>query len=76
MKNMKIEINAEQPLDEVVMELERLGYGLWDNADSPSFVVTHRNGLYQMAWNDLPRLKDWPLTTLTELRQMEKRYEF
>ena len=26
MKNMKIEINAEQPLDEVVKELERLGY--------------------------------------------------
>ena len=25
-KNMKIEINEHQPLDEVVRELERLGY--------------------------------------------------
>ena len=25
-KNMKIEINSEQPLEEVVKELERLGY--------------------------------------------------
>ena len=26
MKNMKIEVNAEQPIDEIVMELERLGF--------------------------------------------------
>lgn len=25
-KNMKIEINVDQPLDEVLIELERLGY--------------------------------------------------
>lgn len=69
-KNMKIEINDEQPLDEVVKELERLGY-------KPSIIYEKDN-------NYIHALSDGyfvatvmsvdvcrGLTTLTELKEME-----
>ena len=68
MKNMKIPV--ENNLNEIVRELERLGYKQWDDANNPKFIITHKSGLYQMIWNDMPRLKDWVLTPLAELKEM------
>ena len=74
MKNMKFKVETnklgESNLDEIVGELERLGYKQWGDANNPKFIITHKSGLYQMIWNDMPRLKDWGLTTLAELKGM------
>ncbi len=66
-KNLKIAITPEQPLDEVVREVERLGY-------KPSqiiFYATHINttdcGTYLLTKHPW----DFPLTTLAELKEME-----
>lgn len=70
-KNMKIEINESQPLNDVVMELERLGYDQdVFQMDSPSLVVCYPDGFYMAlipsSRTRLPVLK----TTLTELKAM------
>lgn len=67
-KNMKIEINMQQPLDEIVEELERLGYSLafetqWLNR----FVYTTQGGRYSILVSDLYLEKT---TTIAELRSM------
>ncbi len=68
-KNMKIEINESQPLDDVVKELERLGFKAWcvspiDNG----YAVTNKKGSCTTFYKDI-----WDaevLTTLTELKAM------
>ena len=46
MKDMKIAINADQPLDEVCEELERLGYRRAKDMRSPSeCLVTFSDGV-------------------------------
>ena len=47
-KNMKIEVNAEQPLDDIVGELERLGYQIngWLENRIIRSVKTNHFGLY------------------------------
>lgn len=74
-KNMKIEINESQPIDDVVKELERLGYrvlnkyairrgiDLWLVANCDGFIVGWRNALI---------LGDsyYKTTNLTELKAM------
>ena len=67
-KKMKIEINSEQPLDEVVRELERLGYlrALWDEDMVVNFVETYSYGLFSNYKE--PSRK---FTTLAQLKQME-----
>ena len=70
-ENMKIEINSEQPLDEVVKELERLGYlrALWDEDLVVNFVETYSYGLFSNYSKDHePIMKN---TTLAQLKQME-----
>ena len=72
-KNMKIAINDQQPLDEVVMELKRLG--CWFNMDDGNnkqakwiLVMGDRYDIYN---NDRCVDGDWcKLTTLSELRSM------
>lgn len=68
--NMKIAITPEQPLDEVVVELQRLGYetdeGFVDGVDN--FVHTYRDGTYDFFMS----FQLWgELTTLAELKEME-----
>lgn len=66
-KNMKIEINEQQPIDDVVMELERLGYKCFSiDKYLCNFVITNTFG-----WFDLTRYDSLKqLTTLAELRSM------
>ena len=73
LKNMKIAITPEQPLDKVVVELERLGYkqgwfGIKSSA--PILVIdTMSNGTYE-CFNHLFGVYKFN-TTLTELKEME-----
>ena len=77
-KNMKIEINSEQPLDEVVRELERLGYIkdklYWDKLLNPSLVCACDDGtLMDLRVSELTDgyLDKYEETTLAQLKQME-----
>lgn len=67
-KNMKIEINESQSLDEVVKELERLGYKriAWWGYKS-LFIVTNCEKRYTDIDYDSPNFK---LTNLAELKAM------
>lgn len=68
MRNMKIKV--ENNLDEIVAELERIGFIAWcaypiDNG----FAITNKKGLYTTSYKDL-----WDkeiITTLTELKDMQ-----
>lgn len=66
-KNMKIPV--ENNLDEIVVELERLGFKPWCVAHvAVSIVVTNKKGLYTTFHEDI-----WDreiLTTLAELKEM------
>lgn len=68
-KNLKIAIIPEQPLDEVVMELERLGFKRisWWGYKS-LFIVTNGEKRYTDIDYDSP---NFDLTTLAELKEME-----
>ena len=73
-KNMKIEINDQQPLDEVVGELERLGF---ENCTT----FNSKNVQYLIAFEDHKTFTDYFFlvnvdidlvnTNLTELKEME-----
>jgi hypothetical protein len=68
-RNLKIQITDQQPLDEVVMELERLGYTKNCNrTDGINWIVCFEGGFYcqygkMNAFNKV-------LTTLAELKEM------
>ena len=73
-KNMKIEINENQPLDEVVMELERIGFKKagWIGYRNVSFITTSKLGFYtDHAISFWSVFGDSPLTTLAELKDMK-----
>lgn len=68
-RNLKIAITPEQPLDDVVRELERLGYEIdGDFVDGvDNFVHTYRDGTYDFFMSS----QLWgELTTLAELKEM------
>ena len=71
-RNLKIAINDQQPLDEVVSELERLGYerGFFGiESSAPILVVdTMSNGTYE-CFNYLFGAYGFN-TTLAELKEM------
>lgn len=70
-QNMKIQINEQQPLDEVVKELERLGYKKrCITVGKPRFVSTENNGFYDVFFIDYYNFRE--STTLTQLKAMEK----
>lgn len=64
MKNMKIKV--ENNLDEIVVELERLGYKK-DLEKGNSLVLCHELGLYSLHSHDYGFGN---LTTIAELRSM------
>ncbi len=72
MKNMKIEINEQQPLDEVVKELERLGYNIhcFEHCINTQWIFTWEDGDYTNYV--IPEVNDSNhiLTTLAELKGM------
>ena len=70
-KNMKIAITHEQPLDEVVKELERLGYQIngWLENRIIRSVKTNHFGLYSGDFFDVDIIQG-DLTALAELKEM------
>lgn len=73
-KNMKIEINNEQPLDEVVRELERLGYKKegWIGYAKTKFITSNARGFFtDHVISFLDCFYHIELTTLQQLREMK-----
>lgn len=76
MKNMKIEINTEQPLNEVVKELERLGYKKWrwggfiDERFGDYSIRAIDNGTFTDMKSKQTYDHGYKLTTLAELHLM------
>lgn len=69
-QNMKIEINEQQPLDEVVKELERLGYGkCFSSIQYSQFIICREFGVFFDSHGDD---NDFSLTTLAQLKAMEE----
>ena len=70
-KNMKISITPEQQLDEVVRELERLGYQIngWLENRIIRSVKTNHFGLYSGDFFDVDIIQG-DLIALAELKEM------
>ena len=73
-KNLKIAITPEQPLDEVVMELKRIGFYVGFIDDSDNWVSARLETKLIVSFDSELNLPDshWELTTLAELKGMEK----
>ena len=70
-KNMKIEISESQPLDDVVMELERLGFCYNCGCDDVDAKMVTANNHF-MQYDIYDHVTDWEInTTLTELKAMK-----
>ena len=70
-RNLKIAITPEQPIDEVVVELKRIGYIRKQRfCLGENIVATDDEGEFYIFSNDL-MLEDFRLTTLAELKEME-----
>ena len=67
---MKIEINEQQPLEDVVRDLERLGY-IEDRKENPylstRFIHAYKCGTYDHKYDDVCFGEP---TTLAELKEM------
>ena len=73
-KNMKIEINEQQSLDDVVTELDRIGFKKagWIGYKNMSFITTSKLGFYtDHAISFWSVFGDSPLTTLAELKEIK-----
>ena len=73
-KNMKIAITHEQPLDEVVVELERLGFSkamFTPNKNTKLIVTNESNKLTDIGGFDQGFYTNKKLTTLAELKEMQ-----
>lgn len=70
-KNLKIEVNTEQPLDEIVKELERLGYEKsgWTPIDNILYICSSNKGFYSN-YSSMRKYWDEFITTLSELKEM------
>lgn len=62
---MKIKVTKDQPLDEIVVELERLGFKCGLNSENPKSIETYSDGEF-----DEYCFKQEPTTTLAELKEM------
>ena len=73
-KNMKIEINEDQPLDAVVAELERLGYKRKiapRKARKDIWIVAFQIGKYDV-YRNMRDFTSIETTTLSKLKEMKK----
>lgn len=71
MKNMKIAVTAEQPLDEIVAELEKRGYRRWrwNSLIYTGCIRSFDDGTYSN-FETVGNLDLLALTSLTELKEM------
>lgn len=71
-KKMKIEINKDQPIDEVVKELERLDYECQSYLNGNEVCVLAQDDGNIIGCNFDMDNNYWETTTLTQLKAMEK----
>ena len=73
MQSMKIEINAEQPLDDVVKELLRIGCAecRWGRSSIANFIYVFMDGVFRVDINRQPAFDNIGFTTLQQLREMK-----
>ena len=71
--NMKIEINADQPLDEVVRELESKGIKQQSKwcFGNPCLVTVNKYGYSLWDFNPSSTYELYELTTLEQLQEMK-----
>ena len=69
-KNMKIAITPEQHLDEVVVELERIGYFPFQPFFDVNLVLTQKDELY-CGCDGIYKDLGYVTTTLKELKEMK-----
>lgn len=69
-QNMRIEINEQQPLDEVVKELERLGYVFNCGCEDHEAKMVIANSHYEQF--DIYEHLSEVNTTIAQLKAMEK----
>ena len=70
--NMKIEVSGDQPLDEIVAELKRLGYRLIStDIDTTKLIITTNKGCYWIVNNITTNDRFFQETTLSELKEMK-----
>lgn len=72
-KNMMIAINQDQPLNEVVKELERLGYSkiAWAGHENVAQIITYQNNRWFSDYKEWQDDEDCELVSLEELKKME-----
>ena len=68
-KSMKILITPKQPLDKVVLELERIGYFPFQPFSDVNLVITQKDGLY-CGCDGIYKDLGYVPTTLAELKEM------
>ena len=71
--NMKIEVNEDQPIGQIVEELERLGYEptLFTPNRCTAFIVCYESGSFT-DWDKFDGgYYDWKPTSLLELEEMK-----
>lgn len=71
-QNMKIEINEQQPLDEIINELERLDYECQSYLNGDKVCVLAQDDGNIIGCNFDMDNNYWELTTLAQLKAMEK----
>lgn len=71
-KNLKIQINDQQPLDEVVKTLESKGYRKlnWFGFKNTVIILTYKNNGWFTDYTKDINDSDHKLTTLAELKEM------
>lgn len=70
-KNMKIEVNAEQPLEEIVKELMERGYrNLAQSSKNDDVVLVYTRNMTFYSMNQIYPVHGFKLTTLAELKEM------
>lgn len=69
-QNMKIEINEDQPLDDVVMELERLGCSMAYCAEEHKTCICTYDTYFNCYSTDINQFNG-VLTTLAQIKEMK-----
>ena len=64
-----IEINEENPVEDVCKELERLGYGHFESNVQVNLIVTYESGKY-FGLNTMVEIGDRTPITLKQLKQL------
>lgn len=71
-RNLKIQINDQQPLDEVLKQVKRIGFYIGFVDDNDKWISARQETKLIVSFEGESMLPDyhWKLTTLAELKEM------